>query len=284
MSDEVSGVQNELAQPPVVEQEISSPSSTETAPVESEVQPEEKAPKTFTQEEMDAIIEKRLAKEQRKAARERERLIADVMARTQQPAQQQEPQTSQRPDPSQFSTTEDYVEAVAEWKLEQKLAAKNQEQERVSQERVIEQHRAEMVSEYQERVEQAIAKYDDYEEVTTNPALKISQPMADAIIASEVGPDVAYYLGINPKEADRIAKLPPFLQVKEIGRLEAKVMADPPAKKTTSAPPPISPVKPKGSSPVTDTLNPKSLETLGTSEWIRREEQRLRKKWEAEHR
>lgn len=269
---------------PVAEQDTSAPAPTETAPVGSEnEQPEEKATKTFTQEEMDAIIEKRLAKEQRKAARERERLIADVLARNQ-PAPKQEAPANDRPTPDKFTTTEEYVEAVAEWKAKEILKSQHQESETRSQQEASQRYMAEMQAEYQEREEAAAEKYDDFEEVTRNPALKITPPMAEAIIASDVGPDVAYYLGINPKEAERISKLSPFLQVKEIGRLEAKVMAEPPAKKTTSAPPPISPVKPKGSSPITDTLNPKSLETLGTSKWIELEQKRMLKKLEAERR
>lgn len=271
---------------PVVEQEIPTPPANETAsPAEGEVTPEEKAPKTFTQEEMDAIIEKRLAKEQRKAARERERLMADIMSRQQQPTAEPEAEAQPgKPLPGQFTSTEDYVEAVAEWKAKEILKSQRQEQETVSQREAEERYRAELKAEYQERVEVATEKYDDFEEVTGNPNLRISPAMADAIVASDVGPDVAYYLGTNPKEAERISRLPPFLQVKEIGRLEAKVIAEPPAKKTTSAPAPISPVKPKGTARITDTTNPKSLEQLGTSEWIRLEEKRLRAKWEAEHR
>ena len=41
--------------------------------------------------------------------------------------------------------------------------------------------------------------------------------MAQTIQASDVGPDVAYYLGSNPREAERISRLSPYLQAKEIG-------------------------------------------------------------------
>lgn len=106
--------------------------------------------------------------------------------------------------------------------------------------------------------------------------------MADTIRASEVGPDVAYYLGSNPSEAAKIADLPPFLQAKEIGRLEAKLLSNPPVKKTTSAPPPIAPVTARGGNTAAyDTTDPRSVKTMSTSEWIEAERQRQIKKLEA---
>jgi hypothetical protein len=106
--------------------------------------------------------------------------------------------------------------------------------------------------------------------------------MAESIQASDIGPDVAYYLGVNPKEAERISKLSPILQAKEIGRLEAKIASEPMTKKTTSAPAPISPVTAKGSnSPAYDTTDPRSTKTMSTSEWIAADRARQAKAWEA---
>jgi len=53
-----------------------------------------------------------------------------------------------------------------------------------------------------------------------------------AIKASSIGADVAYFLAENPAEADRIYAMQPLDQVKEIGKLEARL--DAPA--ATSAP------------------------------------------------
>lgn len=268
---------------PVVDQEISTPTTDVTAaPAEGEVTPEAPA-KTFTQEELEKEIGKRLAKAERKAKREMDARITEIMASQQKP-ETSAPAAEGRPTPDKFTTTEDYVEAIAEWKAKQIIKGQQQEFDSRNQEQAAQRHRADQQAEYHERVEAAQEKYDDFDEVTTNPSLNISPAMADAILASDVGPDVAYFLGINPKEADRIAKLSPFLQVKEIGRLEAKVIAEPPAKKTSSAPAPITPVKPRGTSPARSTLDPKSLTEMGTSAWIKAEEDRMRKKWAADNR
>ena len=55
--------------------------------------------------------------------------------------------------------------------------------------------------------------------------------------------DIAYHLGSHPKEAQRIAALSPLSQIREIGKLEAKLLAEPAKPKAPSkAPAPITPL------------------------------------------
>ena len=109
--------------------------------------------------------------------------------------------------------------------------------------------------------------------------------MADTIRSSDVGPELAYYLGTNPKDAERISRLTPLAQAKEIGKIEAKLASDPPMKRTTSAPAPISPVTARSTgSPAYDTTDPRSTKTMTDSQWIEAERARQRKKWEAQNR
>ena len=109
--------------------------------------------------------------------------------------------------------------------------------------------------------------------------------MAQTIQATENGPDVIYYLGSNPKEAERIARLSPLLQAREIGKIEAKLGANPPAKKTSTAPAPIAPVTARTSgAPAYDTTDPRSVKAMSTSDWIEAERLRQIKKYEANRR
>ena len=247
MSDEVS-----LAEVPAPELEAT------VAPV-SEVQtPEvaETAPKSFSQEELDAAIGKRLSREQRKW--ERERAV--------QPVVPQAPVT-----PEQFASNEDYVEALAEQRAEQKLAEREQRKQQT-----------EILDAYHDKEEEIRAKYDDFEQVAYNPNLPITTVMAQSIQASDIGPEVAYHLGANPKEAERISRLSPILQAKEIGRIEAQLAANPPVKKTSNAPSPISPVSARTTgSPSYDTTDPRSIKSMSTSDWIEAERARQVKKQEA---
>jgi len=143
----------------------------------------------------------------------------------------------------------------------------------------------ELLGNYHEKEEDARGKYEDFEQVAYNPKLPITNVMAQTIQASDNGPDIAYYLGTNPKEADRISRLEPFLQAKEIGRLEAKVASEPVTKRTSSAPAPISPVTARGGhSGSFDTTDPRSIKTMTTSQWIDAERARQVKKQEARNR
>ncbi len=239
-----------LAVVPAPEQEAT------TAP-EPELQQSDDAPaKVFTQEELDAIVSKRLAKAERK------------WAKMQTPSAPVVPVTP--PSLDQFGTVDEYAEARAE-----QIIQTRQQQARHS----------EIVAAYQDREEDARDKYEDFEQVAYNPNLPITTVMAQTIQASEIGPEVAYYLGANPKEADRISRLEPMIQAKEIGRIEAKLVTDPPVKKSTSAPSPISPVTARNSgNPTFDTTDPRSVKTMSASEWIAADRLRQRKKWEAAHR
>ena len=259
--------ENELAgEIPVPEQVVTAAPEPEVSSPEVTAdtqQPENQpAAKTFTQEELDAAIGKRLAREQRKWEREQAQRAAEAQAK-QVPAD--------LPPADQFESTEAYAEALAERKAQELVAR-----------REAERQQSEMIEAYHDREEEARNKYDDFEQVAYNPQLRITNVMAETIQASDVGPDVAYYLGSNPKEADRISKLSPFLQAKEIGRIEAKLVAEPVTKKTSSAPAPIAPVTARTSgTPSYDTTDPRSTKTMSTSEWIEQERLRQIKAWEA---
>jgi len=226
--------------------------------VTEETVEEQEEAKKFSQEELDRAISKRLAREQRKWEREQNQ-------RTQERAPVAEV------DPLQYETNEQYAMALAEKMLEQREQAKQN---------------AELLETYHDREEDARAKYDDFEQVAYNPRLTVTDAMAQAIQAADNGPDIAYHLGSNPKEAERIARLSPLLQAREIGKIEAKLDSAPPViKQTTRAPQPINPVASRGSNaPAYDTTDPRSVKTMSTSEWIEAERQRQIKSWEAKRR
>jgi len=238
------------------------PESVETSAPE---QTEEQKAKTFTQEELDAAIGKRLAREQRKWEREQ----------VQRQAEMQQPRHATNLSIDQFESPDAYAEALAEQKA-QELIAKREQQKQYS----------EVAEVYHEREEEARNKYDDFEQVAYNPALKITNVMAEAIQSSEIGPDVVYFLGQNPKDADRISRLSPLMQAKEIGRIEAKLASEPPKPtKTSSAPAPISPVTARTvSAPSFDTTDPRSTKSMSTSEWIAAENKRERERLAARNR
>lgn len=233
MPDEVIAAEAKVDAAPVVD---ATPVTEVTATLEPVVEtPETKPPKTFSQEEVDEIVAKRLAREQRKLERQPQQVV---------PADETEAKALQ---------------------LAEQLVQKRDQQRQMS----------EIIEGYQDREDAAREKYADFEQVAYNPRVRVTEAMAKTIQLSESGPEVAYFLGQNPKEAERISKLLPIKQAMEIGRLEAKLLADPPARKTSSAPSPITPVTPstKGTH-VYDTTDPRAAKDMDASAWIAAERAR----------
>lgn len=93
----------------------------------------------------------------------------------------------------------------------------------------------------------------------------ITKEMGLAIQASEFGPGIVYFLAENTDKSRAIANLPPILQAKEIGRIEAKLELEKAAPKpaVSQAPPP--PAKVSGTEsevekdPTKDPMTPKEF-------------------------
>lgn len=64
-------------------------------------------------------------------------------------------------------------------------------------------------------------EFEDYSEVMDDLVLPVT--MMRTIYESPDGHKLAYYLGQNPKEQERISALPPYLQAKELGKIESKI-------------------------------------------------------------
>ncbi len=77
-----------------------------------------------------------------------------------------------------------------------------------------------------------------FEKFAENPDLKVSAVMADFVAESEKGAEVAFHLVQNPREAARIAQLPPLQQGIELARLEGKLSVAPQIRKASTAPSP----------------------------------------------
>lgn len=200
-----------------------------TAPEGEETKQVEPA-KTFTQEEVDALVQKRLLKKEREVLRniQREQAEHAQRARVEQDLKREH-----------FRDDDAYLEARLEQLAERKAAEKISQLERQrTQEKASEQ--------FLERAERASEKYPDFQEVTSNPNLPINEGMAEFIADSEAGPDLAYWLGRHPSKAAEIARMSPIKAARELTRLEAEVSSKPPVK-TSNAPAPISPVGSRGS-------------------------------------
>lgn len=261
--------------------EASETASPAEARTDGETKPEggeAKPAKTFSQEELDAIVAKRLARERRNWERTLDQRQAP------QPKVEESPP---KPTPDKYETTEAYVEALTDWKAREvvkEATTRNQEQQR---QHAQAQQSALIESEWNERLTAARDSIEDFDDVAFNPRLPITEAMAATLKQSERGPEVLHHLGKHPEEAARIARLSPFLQAKELGRIEAKLPqaeARPTGNKTSQAPEPMKPVTTgqRSSVPSVATTDPRSTKAMSTSEWIAAERERQRAKLRAQ--
>lgn len=162
------------------------------------------------------------------------------------PAVQQEPK-SEAPKREDFETYEDFIDARAAYQSEQSarkvLAERDEKATRDAQ---AAQQKAEQTS-FETALAQRMAKgqekYADFAQVAQAENVPITKTMAEVIAASDAGEDVAYFLGRNLDEANRIAQLAPTLQAYALGAIEASLKAPP---KSSSAPAPAKPIAQTG--------------------------------------
>lgn len=254
MSDETPNTEA-VAPAPELDATASNESAETQAQGDAESQQQED--KTFTQAELNEIIAKEKAKTERKVRRDLEARVAESQRQA----------TVHPPDPNEFTDVDAYAEALADYKVEQKIAQREQHKQQTTVE-----------SAYADREEATREKYTDYDIVYKAPdegGPAVTPLMAQAIKGSEHGPEIAYYLAKNRSESIRIHDLDPVAQVREIGRIEANLSAARPARKTSSAPEPIKPVGSRSSSPAYSASDPRS-DNLPTGEWMARRDQELR--------
>lgn len=129
------------------------------------------------------------------------------------------PEEKGKPTSDQFDSYDEFIEALTEWKVEEREKAREVNEKASAQQKQA--HEAHM--RYASNAAKFMADHPDFEQITANPDLQITDPMAAAIRESDAGPDIAYSLGKNPQEAARISQLSPASQIREIGKLEAKL-------------------------------------------------------------
>src|SRR5437899_7437915 len=112
------------------------------------------------------------------------------------------------PDPDQYDAAgDDYVTQRAAWIAKREVRSHIEAQERKAAEQTAQTQQRNVQEQFKKRVEETSKKYSDYHEVAESPDVQVSFPMAYAILQSEQGPEIQYYLGKNPEEAKRIASM-----------------------------------------------------------------------------
>ena len=158
-------------------------------------------------------------------------------------------------------------------------AAREEAKRWAEEARQQERHQARQ-AEFDKKAAEFAKDQADFFELTQDRNLPITAEMAEVIMDSDIGPNIAYYLAKHPDEAYSIARTPPALQGRQIGIIESKLQAALKAKpkRATSAPPPPK-GKVKGKEPgfATDPTSADS-DKMSDAEWLVRREAQLAKR------
>ena len=144
------------------------------------------------------------------------------------------------PDPSQFETLEQYLDAEVEFRASKKIRD-------IEQERTIQQKNAERLAGFNERSAAVRQANPDFDAALQSAAIGVSNAVMETILESDDGPAVAYHLAKNPTELYRLNAMTERQQVLELGRISARLSTKVPERKVTQAPPPAPAVKATGS-------------------------------------
>ncbi len=156
-----------------------------------------------------------------------------------------------KPREDDFENYSDYVEALADWKVEQREQNRLKDQTKVEEE--------DRQRKWDEKISAGLAKDPNF-------ATKgyIPQGLVPILSDSDHVVEFAYYFGDRPEEARRLLNMSPVAAAREIGRLEASFKMPKP-KTQTSAPGPTVPLKGSGAS--TTHKKPEDMTMAEYKEW-----------------
>jgi chromosome segregation ATPase len=150
----------------------------------------------------------------------------------------------EKPQPSQFSDAFEYAEALAEYTADKRISEMKQQE---AQAKEAEQ-RQKVITQWTAKVEAAKQSLPDFDDIVASSDVIVNDDIRDAILESDVGPQILYHLAENDEVAKKIAGLSPKQALREIGKLEARFEAKPEAEKPapivrSKAPAPIQPIR-----------------------------------------
>lgn len=163
---------------------------------------------------------------------------------------------------AQWAAQQQHQQGLAAQQAQQAAMQAQQQQQFLAEQQFVKQ-----------KVAEGSKAYKDFEAVVSNPELPVMRsinPAAyHAILQSEKGIDVAYYIAKNPLLAHKIAIAPPMQAVLEIGRIEGMFQA---GNRVTNAPAPPSNVTHKGTGEASNTPDDK----MSMDEWVAKRNKQIR--------
>lgn len=125
-----------------------------------------------------------------------------------------------RPKADDFESHEDYIDALTDWKMEQKISSLEEKHQKERMQRDFQKK----TQTHAQRVKDFSKKHSDFNEVLEEvDDVRVPGSIQELIIDSENGPEIMYELAKNRDELERICALSPLSAAKAIGRIESRL-------------------------------------------------------------
>jgi len=145
-----------------------------------------------------------------------------------------------RPTRDSFETEDEYLEALADWKVQQRIEAlRREEEQQIAQETARERQAG-----LRAKLLEGAARYPDFDQVAFRTPFPYTPAMLEAITHVDDPAAVAYYLGKHPTIGAELASMNPTQAAVKMGQVAAIVRAGKPPepKGLTQAPEPAKPL------------------------------------------
>ncbi len=267
---------------------VEKPAVSETAAEETEQANKGKG----WQKRVDRLTRRNYEQDQRieRLLESQEQLISRLAGKSAAP-EAKAPVVAEKPTPDKFATYEEYVEALADYKAEQKIDAKLASHKERQEKSSEQQQLKETFDAYNHRVAEAQSRYDDFDEVVGRSDIQVPQAVQMAVIELDNGPDVAYYLGQHPEICEELCAKRPMAAVAMLGRIAATLEVEAedetenesePGEKPAPKPAVVA-AKPAAPAPIRPLRKPAPASTglsddLPWAEWNKRRQAQVRKK------
>lgn len=226
---------------------------------------------------------RKLTKQRGDAQRETDYWKAVALKQKQQESKSDETQKPKvslegKPKAEDYESHSEFVEALSDWKYDQRKAADE-----------VKQKETQLKTDFETRVDSFKAKvkefqktHSDFEELVNEADVPMSVGVQEALLTSDVGVELMYELVKDIDNYERINALSPMAAARELGRIEARIhqakeSSSEEPKKQSSAPAPLKPVGKHGSGGVKKSLTDPDI-SYADYERARREQMAAKRK------
>ncbi len=149
----------------------------------------------------------------------------------------------EEPMPSAYQDAYQYAKDLSVYAANKALRDRDQQQAMAK----AQEQRTALMQAWATRIEATKAELPNFVEMVESSDIRISDPVRDAILESEVGPKILYHLAEHPEVAEKLTRGSMITALREIGRLEAQFESTherpEPVKLKSKAPAPITPLR-----------------------------------------